>query len=62
MLENSKVAPAECGFHGKPLPTFPLDSTMLHRLAWQMKTLLMPWLYWNNMLKGRERLTRMKAV
>ena len=42
MLDNSKVAPAERGFHGKPLPAFPLDSTMLHRLAWQMKTLLMP--------------------
>ncbi|QCP53423.1 NAD(P)/FAD-dependent oxidoreductase [Trinickia violacea] len=61
-VENGKVVLAEFGYDGKLLPTFPLDPTVPRRLAWQMKTVLMPWLYWNGMLKGREWLTRTNAI
>jgi sulfide:quinone oxidoreductase len=60
-VERGKVVLAEFGYEGKLMPTFPLDPTVPRRLAWQMKTILLPWLYWNGILKGREWLTQAKA-
>jgi sulfide:quinone oxidoreductase len=32
------------------------------RSAWFLKATLLPWFYWNGMLKGREWLTRLSRV
>ncbi|MGI9336192.1 MAG: TIGR01244 family sulfur transferase [Gammaproteobacteria bacterium] len=53
-VERGKVVLAEFGYGGKLLPTLPLDPTVARRSAWWMKTRLMPFLYWDVMLKGRE--------
>ena len=57
-VEKGKVILAEFGYGNKLLPTFPLDSTVPRRSAWFLKATLLPWIYWNCMLKGREWLTR----
>lgn len=55
-VERGKVVLAEFGYGGKLLPTFPwlvnpLKATVL---GWILKRDLLPWIYWNLMLKGRE--------
>ena len=57
-VEKGKVILAEFGYGGKLLPTFPLDSTVPRKSAWFLKAKLLPWLYWNCMLKGREWLAK----
>ncbi|MBP3998014.1 NAD(P)/FAD-dependent oxidoreductase [Pseudomonas koreensis] len=61
-VEKGKVILAEFGYGGKLLPTFPLDPTVPRRSAWWLKATLLPWFYWNGMLKGREWLTRLSRV
>jgi sulfide:quinone oxidoreductase len=61
-VEKGKVILAEFGYAGKLLPTFPLDPTTPRRSAWWLKATLLPWFYWNGMLKGREWLTRVSRV
>lgn len=53
-VEKGKVILAEFGYGGKLLPTFPMDPTIPRRSAWFLKARLLPWFYWNGMLKGRE--------
>lgn len=57
-VEKGKIILAEFGFGGKLLPTFPLDPTIPRSSAWFLKATLLPWIYWNCMLKGREWLAR----
>jgi sulfide:quinone oxidoreductase len=57
-VEKGKVILAEFGYGGKLLPTFPLDATIPRSSAWFLKATLLPWLYWNAMLKGREWLAK----
>ncbi|HGP1202392.1 TPA: pyridine nucleotide-disulfide oxidoreductase, partial [Pseudomonas aeruginosa] len=52
------VVLAEFGYAGKLLPTFPLEPTAASRFAWLLKRHVLPWVYWNAMLKGREWLAR----
>ncbi|MFJ2362548.1 FAD-dependent oxidoreductase [Pseudomonas sp. NPDC087697] len=61
-VEKGKVILAEFGYAGKLLPTFPLDPAVARRSAWFLKATLLPWFYWNGMLKGREWLTRVSKV
>jgi sulfide:quinone oxidoreductase len=61
-VEKGKVILAEFGYAGKLLPTFPLDPTVARRSAWFLKASLLPWFYWNGMLKGREWLTGLSKV
>ncbi|KAF1031478.1 MAG: Sulfide dehydrogenase [flavocytochrome c] flavoprotein chain [Pseudomonas sp.] len=61
-VEKGKVVLAEFGYGGKLLPTFPLDATKARRSAWFLKATLLPWFYWNGMLKGREWLTGLSKV
>ena len=51
---------AEFGYGGKLLPTFPLDPTVPRKSAWLLKATLLPWFYWQGMLKGREWFTDCK--
>ena len=57
-VERGKVILAEFGYGGKLLPTFPLDSTVPRKSAWFLKATMLPWIYWNCMLKGREWLAK----
>jgi len=56
-VERGKIVLAEFGYGGKLLPSFPrwlLDGTKPTRLAWLMKERILPPLYWQGMLRGRE--------
>jgi sulfide:quinone oxidoreductase len=59
-VTNGKIILAEFGFGGKLMPTFPsiINPLRASRLAWILKKNILPWLYWNAMLKGREWLAR----
>ena len=60
-VERGKIVLAEFGYGGKLLPTLPgwlLDGKKPTRLAWFLKEKIMPRLYWDFMLKGREFLVR----
>lgn len=61
-VEKGKVVLAEFGYGGRLLPTFALDPTVARRSAWFLKATVLPWFYWNGMLKGREWLTRLAKV
>lgn len=56
-VERGKIVLAEFGYGGKLMPTLPkwlLDGTQPTGLAWFMKAKLLPYIYWNGMLKGHE--------
>ena len=56
-VERGKIVLAEFGYGGKLLPTFPhwlLDGRKPTRRAWFLKEKVLPWVYWECMLKGRE--------
>jgi sulfide:quinone oxidoreductase len=57
-VEKGRIVLAEFGFGGKLLPTFPLNPTVPRRSAWILKKNILPWVYWNLMLKGHEWLAR----
>jgi len=57
-VENGKIILAEFGYGGKVMPSFPWDSTKPRRAAWLLKKSILPWVYWNVMLKGREWLAK----
>lgn len=56
-VERGKIVLAEFAYGGKLAPSFPtwlIDGTKAQRLSWMLKADLLPWIYWNGMLKGRE--------
>ena len=56
-VERGKILLAEFGYGGKLLPSFPswlIDGTRPSRLSWLLKDTILPPVYWNGMLKGRE--------
>jgi sulfide:quinone oxidoreductase len=57
-VERGKVVLAEFGYGGKLLPTVPWDPTKPSRAAWLLKTKVLPRVYWDLMLRGREWLAR----
>ena len=62
-VERGKVVLAEFGYGGRLLASFPafvLDGTKPTRAAWFMKETLLPPIYWNAMLKGREWMVKPK--
>jgi len=56
-VEKGKIILAEFGYAGKLLPTFPLDPMIARRSYWHLKKSIMPQVYWNGMIKGKEWLT-----
>ena len=60
-VEKGRIVLAEFGFGGKLLPTFPLNPTVPRLSAWILKKNVLPWVYWNLMLKGHEWLARPKT-
>jgi sulfide:quinone oxidoreductase len=64
-VERGKIVLAEFGYGGKLLPSFPawmLDGTRPSRLAWYLKERILPPLYWDAMLKGREWMARPEMI
>jgi sulfide:quinone oxidoreductase len=64
-VERGKIVLAEFGYGGKLLPTFPtwlLDGTQPTRAAWLLKNRLLPSVYWQGMLKGREWLAQPRPM
>jgi sulfide:quinone oxidoreductase len=57
-VERGKVVLAEFGYGGKLLPSFPLKPDVPRRSMWFLKEKLMPWIYFDLMLKGREWLAK----
>lgn len=60
-VERGKIVLAEFGYGGRLLPTLPalwLEGRRATRRAWLLKCHVMPWIYWEMMLKGREWLAR----
>ena len=56
-VKHGKIILAEFGYGGKIIPTFPkwVNNTLkATRFAWFLKSRLLPWIYWNFMLKGHE--------
>ncbi|REC94805.1 NAD(P)/FAD-dependent oxidoreductase [Kushneria indalinina] len=56
-VANGRVVLAEFGYGGELMPTLPgwlNDGQRATALAWQLKAHLMPAMYWQMMLKGRE--------
>lgn len=56
-VERGKIVLAEFLYGGKVAPSFPkwfIDGTKPSRLAWLLKERILPPLYWEGMLKGRE--------
>ncbi|HTI02227.1 MAG TPA: TIGR01244 family sulfur transferase [Acidisoma sp.] len=64
-VERGRIVLAEFGYGGKLHPTFPkfiLDGTKPSRLAWFLKDRMLPWIYWQGMLKGREWLAAPRPI
>ena len=47
-----KVIMAEFNYEQQPVPSFPLDPTQERWSMWLVKKDVLPWLYWNRMLRG----------
>lgn len=61
-VERGRVVLAEFGYGGKLLPSFRWDSTVARRSAWYLKTKLMPAIYFDMMLRGREWLAEPRLI
>ncbi|MFT3803626.1 MAG: TIGR01244 family sulfur transferase [Burkholderiaceae bacterium] len=60
-VERGKIVLAEFAYGGKVTPSFPkwfIDGTRPSSLAWLLKERILPPIYWDGMLKGREWLAR----
>jgi len=64
-VERGKIVLAEFLYGGKLAPSFPrwlIDGTRPSRAAWLLKERILPPLYWEGMLKGREWMVRPELV
>lgn len=64
-VERGKIVLAEFLYGGKVAPSFPkwlVDGTRPSRAAWLLKERILPPLYWQGMLKGREWLAEPELV
>ncbi len=64
-VERGKIVLAEFGYGGKLLPSFPrwlIDGKRPSRLAWLLKEKILPPVYWQAMLKGKEWLAKPEAT
>ena len=64
-VERGKIVLAEFGYGGKLLPSFPewlLDGKKPTRRAWHLKADVLPKLYWDAMLRGREWMVKPETI
>jgi sulfide:quinone oxidoreductase len=65
MVERGKIVLAEFTYGGKLAPSFPawfIDGTKPSAMAWYLKERILPPIYWEAMLKGREWLAQPEMV
>lgn len=56
-VERGRIVLAEFGYGGKIIPTFPtwlVQGLVATRRSWFLKSRILPWVYWNLMLRGIE--------
>ena len=51
--QYGKLMLAEFDYTNKPTMTFPFDQTKPRWTMWILKTKILPWLYWNKILRGK---------
>lgn len=64
-VERGKIVLAEFGYGGALLPSFPkmlIDGTKPSRRAWFLKEKMLPPIYWQGMLRGREWLAKPEKI
>ncbi len=64
-VERGKIVMAEFGYGGTLKPSFPgflIDGTKPSRLAWFLKERMLPPIYWQAMLRGKEWLAKPEKV
>ncbi|MGC1503425.1 MAG: TIGR01244 family sulfur transferase [Sulfitobacter sp.] len=64
-VERGRIVLAEFGYGGALLPSFPkaiIDGTKPSRAAWFLKEKILPPIYWQGMLKGREWMAKPEKV
>lgn len=64
-VERGRIVLAEFGYGGKLLPSFPswlIDGTKPSYLAWLLKERILPPIYWQAMLRGREWMAKPTSV
>ncbi|MDJ0683213.1 MAG: TIGR01244 family sulfur transferase [Alphaproteobacteria bacterium] len=64
-VERGKIVLAEFGYGGKLLPSFPpwlVNGRQPSRMAWLLKERILPPLYWQGMLRGKEWLAKPEKV
>ena len=64
-VEKGKIVLAEFAYGGKLVPSFPSfvnKGTRPTRQAWFLKKVMLPWVYWNQMLKGTEWMAGSKHI
>ena len=64
-VERGKIVLAEFGYGGKLLPSFPnwlINGQRPSKLAWTLKAQILPPIYWQAMLRGREWMARPEKV
>ena len=64
-VERGKIVLAEFGYGGALLPSFPkwlINGTKPSRLAWLLKERILPPVYWQAMLRGREWMARPERI
>ncbi len=64
-VERGKIVLAEFGYGGKLLPSFPewlVDGKQPSSFSWLLKEKMLPWIYWNAMLKGHEWLAKPEVL
>jgi sulfide:quinone oxidoreductase len=52
LTDYKHVLLAEFGYENKPMPSFPINMTKPRISMYILKHYLLPWFYWNRMLKG----------
>ncbi len=65
IVERGKIVLAEFGYGGALKPSFPsfiIDGTKPSRAAWFMKEKLLPPIYWQAMLKGKEWMAKPEEI
>jgi sulfide:quinone oxidoreductase len=64
-VERGKIVLAEFTYGGKVAPSFPkwlIDGTQPSSLAWHLKARILPSLYWDAMLKGKEWMAKPELI
>ena len=51
---TGKMLLAEFDYENKPQPSFPFNTAKERYSMWLLKKYLLPWLYWNKMMKGSQ--------